>query len=191
MPPPLSLPPPPLADRPAPRRWPGYVALAVVVCGLTLLLGSGLRVVAHIQAAESRSEAGSRIKAVLTAQQEAWNRGDLDGFMAGYWSDERLTFASGDTVTRGWQATMDRYRKRYQADGKEMGTLTFSDLEVELLGPATAEPTEAVVLGRWGLTFAKSADTPNGLFTLLVRWTPDGWKVAHDHTSAAEVPKKD
>lgn len=126
------------------------------------------------------------VRAVLAAQVTAWNRGDLDGFMAGYWQDEGLRFYSGGTVTAGWRATLDRYRKRYQADGKEMGTLTFSGLEVEPLGPAAA-----LARGRWGLVFAKSEEKPNGLFTLVLRKKPDGWKIVHDHTSAADPPKKD
>ena len=120
--------------------------------------------------------ADAAVRQVLDAQAAAWNRGDLDGFMAGYWQSPDLTFFSGSDRTAGWQATLDRYRKRYQADGKEMGRLTFSDLSVEMLGP-----DHALVRGRWALQLSKEA--PSGLFTLLFRQTPDGWRIIHDHTS--------
>ena len=68
------------------------------------------------------------VRAVVEAQQAAWNRGDIEGFMAGYAQEEATTFVSGDTVTRGWQTVLERYRKRYDSRAK-MGTLTFSELE--------------------------------------------------------------
>ena len=120
------------------------------------------------------------IRAVLTAQEAAWNRGDLDGFMKGYWKSDQLRFYSGGTVTSGWQATLDRYRKRYQAEGKEMGKLTFTDLEVEVLGPDAA-----MARGWWKLKLAK--ENPEGLFTLILKKYPAAWKIVHDHTSAAET----
>ena len=122
------------------------------------------------------------IRAVLAAQDEAWNRGDLEGFMKTYWKSDRLRFYSAGTVTSGWQATLDRYRKRYQAEGKEMGKLTFADLEVEVLGPDAA-----MARGRWKLKLTK--ENPEGLFTLILRKLPDGWKIVHDHTSAAETKR--
>ncbi len=144
-------------------------------CLLLLLGGYSLAVAAKPPKTEDE------IRAVLTAQQDAWNKGDLDGFMAGYWESEGLRFASGDTVTTGFKATKERYHKRYKADGKEMGKLTFSDVTVELV---TAE--YAVVRGKWALKFEKSADEPHGLYTLTVKKFPDGWKITTDHTSAAE-----
>ena len=126
------------------------------------------------------------IRAVLDAQAVAWNKGDLDGFMTGYWNDEKLTFISGGGIAQGWKATKARYEKRYKADGKEMGKLTFSELKVESLSPTTA-----LVLGRFELAFEKEKDdkkkTARGRFTLIVKKFPDGWKVVHDHTSAEEM----
>ena len=115
----------------------------------------------------------------------AWNAGDLDRFMRTYWNSPDLRFYSGGTVTSGWQATLDRYRKRYQADGKEMGTLTFRDLEVERLGPDAA-----FARGKWALAFAKSDDKPSGLYTLVLRKQAGGWAIVHAPTSAADPPKK-
>ena len=125
------------------------------------------------------------IRAVLDAQVVAWNKGDLDGFMAGYWNDEKLTFISGGGITFGWKGTKARYEKRYKADGKEMGKLVFSELHVETLGRDTA-----MLRGKFGLTFEKETDekkrTASGRFTLILRKKADGWKIVHDHTSADE-----
>jgi beta-aspartyl-peptidase (threonine type) len=117
------------------------------------------------------------VQQVLDDQVAAWNKGDLEGFMAGYWKSDDLTFFSGNDVTRGWKATLERYRKRYQADGKEMGKLTFSELKIEMLGEESA-----LVRGRWKVVTSK--ETLQGLFTVIFKKTSDGWKIVHDHTSA-------
>jgi beta-aspartyl-peptidase (threonine type) len=134
--------------------------------------------------AEEPAEAKKAIQAVLDAQQAAWNKGDLEGFMAGYWKSEKLTFYSGKDVKQGWQATFDRYKARYQAPGSEMGKLTFSDESIDVVGAETA-----IVRGRWKLD--RKADTLEGLYTLLMRKFPEGWRIVHDHTSGTDpVPKK-
>src|SRR3954465_7209688 len=97
-----------------------------------------------------RADDSADIKKVLDDQQAAWNKGDLDGFMKGYWKSKELTFASGKDMTRGWQETLDRYKKRYQADGKEMGKLAFTDVQVQVLAPGVA-----LVTGKWELTLSK------------------------------------
>ena len=117
------------------------------------------------------------IRKVLDDQVAAWNKGDLEGFMAGYWKSDELTFFSGKEVTKGWNATLERYKKRYQSEGKEMGKLTFSELSIDVLGPEAA-----VVRGRWKVVTSK--ETLQGLFTLIFKKTADGWKIVHDHTSA-------
>jgi uncharacterized protein (TIGR02246 family) len=122
----------------------------------------------------------SAVEQVLHQQQDAWNRHDLAGFMAGYWNSPDLTFFSGAKQTSGWQATLERYQKTYQSEGHEMGKLEFSDLNVKALGPDAA-----FVRGAWHLTMS-DGKTPHGLFTLVFRKFPDGWKIVHDHTSAAE-----
>ena len=122
----------------------------------------------------------SAIEQVLHLQVEAWNRRNLDGFMAGYWNSPELTFYSGAKVTSGWQSTLERYRKTYQSEGKEMGKLDFSDLRIEALGPEAA-----LVRGAWHHAMS-DGKTPHGLFTLIFQKFPDGWKIVHDHTSAAE-----
>ena len=122
----------------------------------------------------------AQIRAVLSAQQEAWNHGDIDGFMNGYARAETTDFVSGDEVTRGWQTVRDRYFKKY-GNRAEMGTLAFSDLQIEQLGPDSA-----IALGRWELK--RAHDNPHGRFTLIFRHTPDGWRIVYDHTSAAPPP---
>jgi beta-aspartyl-peptidase (threonine type) len=124
------------------------------------------------------SETEKAVRAVLDAQVAAWNKGDLEGFMQGYWRSPKLSFTSGGKVTRGWDETLANYKKRYQSEGKEMGKLTFSDLEVEPLAPDVV-----LVRGRFGLVLAHSKDRPTGVFTLVVRKLPEGWRIIHDHTS--------
>jgi beta-aspartyl-peptidase (threonine type) len=124
------------------------------------------------------------VRAVLDAQVAAWNKGDLDGFMAGYWNDPKLTFISGGTLTRGWEPTRERYVKRYQAEGKDkMGKLSFDELVVEGFGADAA-----MVRGKFVLVRGDQTDW--GRFTLLARKFPDGWKIVHDHTSVPDKPEK-
>ena len=126
---------------------------------------------------EQTANALNQIRSVLQAQQEAWNRGDIDGFMNGYARSASTVFISEDTIRRGWQTVRDRYRKKYSSRTK-MGTLTFSDLEITLLSSDSA-----VTSGRWKLKRAN--DQPHGRFTLILRRLPEGWRIVHDHTSAA------
>lgn len=132
------------------------------------------------QKPSSPQPADVEIRKVLDQQVAAWNRHDLEGFMSGYWHSPELTFFSGGTETEGWQPTLERYRKRYQANGAAMGELQFSELEVVQLGPEAA-----LVRGRWHLTMPDGKQ-PHGLFTLVFRNFPEGWRITHDHTSAAE-----
>ena len=117
------------------------------------------------------------VRAVLDAQMEAWNRGDIEGYMAGYWRSEKTVFISGDNLTRGWQTVLDHYQKSYDSREK-MGTLFFSDLEIRPIGS-----NAGVALGRWHLQRAK--DQPHGRFTLIFKKTKQGWRIVHDHTSSA------
>jgi uncharacterized protein (TIGR02246 family) len=120
------------------------------------------------------------VRAVLDAQVEAWNRGDLEGFMVGYWRSPELVFCSGASVTKGWDATLARYRQRYQAEGHEMGRLRFDAIEVLPLGPGAA-----FARGAWRLQLSDGKQ-PNGLFTLVLRRLDGAWRIVHDHTSSAE-----
>jgi ketosteroid isomerase-like protein len=146
-----------------------------IVSGLALLLP--LPTVAARAYPEGAADDKAAIRQVLDAQVAAWNRGDLKGFMAGYWNSPELSFSSGKDKTRGWEATYERYRKRYQSEGREMGQLSFNELEIELLGPGSA-----YVRGRWKLITSK--EPLGGLFTLIFKKLPEGWRIVHDHTSS-------
>ncbi len=115
------------------------------------------------------------IRRVMDKQVAAWNRGDIDGFMQGYWRSPLMTFVSGDTVRRGWQETLDNYKRSYNTREK-MGVLTFSELEIEIFST-----TSAKVLGRWKV--AHEPKDNQGRFTLIFRKFKAGWKIVHDHTS--------
>jgi beta-aspartyl-peptidase (threonine type) len=119
----------------------------------------------------------SAIRAVLTAQQEAWNRGDIDAFLKGYWHSPDLTFSGSNGIFRGWDAVMARYKKNYPGRSA-MGTLDFSNLEFRFLGTDAA-----LVLGHWHLKREK--DEIGGVFTLVFQRLPEGWRIIHDHTSAS------
>ena len=118
------------------------------------------------------------ILAVMHAQQEAWNAGNVEAFMEGYHRRPDVVFTSGGKIRRGWQETLTAYRTRYVEGDAEMGTLSFSDLEVQPLGPEAA-----VVLGHWALS-----DTPQaggGVFTLVFTEAEGQWGILHDHSSSA------
>jgi ketosteroid isomerase-like protein len=116
------------------------------------------------------------VRAVLQSQVDAWNHHNLEQFMAGYWKSPDLTFVSGTTQTQGWEPTLQRYRRTYQAEGRAMGTLSFSDLSVEPLGTDFA-----LVRGKFQLVMPDGKE-PHGVFTLVFRKFPEGWRIIHDHT---------
>ena len=128
-------------------------------------------------AQEDPNQKADAIRKVLNAQVASWNKGDIEGFMDGYWKSPNLEFYSGATVTKGWDATLERYKKNYQSEGKEMGHLDFSELAIH-----TNPSDVAWVTGRWHLKMKDGSDR-GGLFTLICRKEKDGWKIVHDHTS--------
>lgn len=125
-------------------------------------------------------ETGDDISAVLAAQAEAWNAGDIPGFMDGYWRSDEMRFASGGAVTYGWAETLDSYQRRYDTPDK-MGELSFSDLDIKVLSK-----NYALAFGRWDLKLT-GLDS-GGLFTLLFEKMPGGWRIVADHTSADDAP---
>lgn len=115
------------------------------------------------------------VKSILRAQQEAWNRADLEAFMEHYWKSDELTFSSGGKTTRGWTDTLARYRERYPGPEK-MGRLKLSGLEISSLGDSAA-----LVLGEWSVE--RDSEPVSGNFSLVVRKLDDRWLIIHDHTS--------
>jgi beta-aspartyl-peptidase (threonine type) len=143
-------------------------------------LGPALAALLLATPAGASPPAPAAVRMVLDAQVEAWNRGDLEGFMETYWRSPDLVFCSGATVTKGWDATLARYRQRYQSEGREMGRLRFDAVEVVPLGEDAA-----LARGAWRLA-TKDGKEPHGLFTLILRRMGGAWRIVHDHTSSAE-----
>ena len=152
------------------------VVLPLIVAAIAVVPGM------YSGAEETRQKDRSQIETVLRDQQAAWNRGDIDAFLKGYWNSPELTFSGSDGVQRGWDGVLARYKKNYP-DRAAMGTLDFSALEFRFLGPDAA-----LVLGRWRLTRPPSNDA-GGEFSLVFQRFPEGWKIIHDHTSA-DRPRK-
>jgi ketosteroid isomerase-like protein len=144
----------------------------IILMGLTTTL---------VRGRDDRGEPVGAVRAVLDRQVADWNKGDLDGFLGGYWNSPKVVFQSGGQRSDGWEAMRDRYRRRYQAEGRAMGRLEFSGLDIEPLGPESV-----LARGRWRLTMPDGTK-PGGLFTVIFRKLPEGWKIVHDHTSAEET----
>lgn len=123
-----------------------------------------------------RDDWRAEVEAVLHAQVAAWNRGDVAGYMEGYWKSDSLLFTSGGRVRRGWKETYEKYAASYDTREK-MGTLSFSNLEFHLTAPGAAW-----VFGRWELE--RPGDRPGGVFSVILKKFPAGWRVVHDHTSS-------
>ena len=138
----------------------------------SLFLASCMHVAPQLD--EAAEEAA--IIATLKAQDAAWNRGDIEAFMADYVPDETLRFASGNSVEYGWQPTLERYQRRYP-NRAAMGKLSITDVEVDLI-----DANDALVFARWQLE--READRPNGLFTLHMVKRDGRWLIQSDHTSS-------
>jgi ketosteroid isomerase-like protein len=155
--------------------------LSRCVAGASLLFGLvliGLSAGCRTAVPASSSNASAEIRSVLEQQARDWNDGSIERFMRGYARADATRFASGGDVVRGWQTVFDRYVRKY-GDRASMGTLTFSDMEITVLSGDAA-----MVFGHWRLQREK--DEPSGLFTLVFRKLPEGWRIIHDHTSAPE-----
>src|SRR5207244_2702314 len=164
-----ATPKPARVTRALPRTVRFSRAIEIIFSILTLLAISA--------AAQQTETAVAQIQSVLQAQQDSWNRGDVDGFMNGYARSASTVFTSEDTIRRGWQTVRDHYRQKH-SNREKMGTMAFSDLEITLLSSDSA-----VASGRWRLKRAN--DQPHGRFTLILKRLPEGWRIVHDHTSAA------
>ena len=146
---------------------------------LAVLLGLAGTRPAAAQATPPTDPAAARraIVQVLTTQTAAWNRGDLPGFMAGYWKSDSLVFIGRKGPTYGWQPTLANYQKSYP-DAAAMGQLDFSGLRVSLLTPGAAQ-----VVGRWHLARPAALGDLQGYFLLVLRQVDGRWVVVADHTN--------
>lgn len=120
------------------------------------------------------------IRTVLNAQQAAWNRGNVPMFLEGYWNSPELTFSGSEGIVRGYDGLLERYQRSYP-DQQRMGELEFSGLEIRMLGRDSA-----LVLGHWHLR--RRIGDVEGVFTLVFRRFPVGWRIIHDHTSIQRAP---
>jgi len=143
---------------------------------LILLVGIIAALAVSSVGQDAEDVARTAIRKMIEQQQAAWNRKDLEAFMSGYWNSPDLTFFSGAREAKGWQAALDRYKKAYQGAGHEMGRLEFANLRIETLCPDAA-----FVRGEFRLTMS-DGKKPQGLFTLILRKFPEGWKIVHDHS---------
>ena len=125
----------------------------------------------------------SSIHAELDMQAEAWNRADVEAFMKTY-EDSPETLFIGKTVRKGYQPILERYKKAYSTK-EQMGKLTFSDVDVRLLPAACGKAELALVTGKFHLerTAKGEATLDDGIFSLVWRKGPKGWKIILDHTS--------
>ena len=153
------------------RLMTGQIEVLLIFCGL----GQGRM---FGKPAEAHDADRVAIEKILMAQQAAWNRGDLDAFVVGYWQSPELTFSGSSGVSRGWDGVLERYKKNYP-NRAAMGVLDFSELEFRFLGPDAA-----LVLGKWHLN--RDMGGIGGVFTLVWQKFPEGWKIIHDHTSTVE-----
>jgi len=120
------------------------------------------------------TEIKKEIQNIINQQEKAWNEGSIDGFMEYYWKSNEFTFQSGNNRIHGWDSLLDRYKKNYS--GENQGKLDFSDIEINVL-----TDVYTYVLGRWKVTLTDT--TNHGLFTLIFKQLPEGWRIINDHTS--------
>ncbi|MFC6269094.1 YybH family protein [Frigoriflavimonas asaccharolytica] len=111
---------------------------------------------------------------VMANQQIAWNAGNLDQFMQGYWNSEEMMFIGKSGPNYGWQKTLDNYKKSYPTKEK-MGTLSFTDQKIKMLGKDYAQ-----VFGKWHLQ--RTEGDLGGIYTLIFQKFKNGWKIISDHT---------
>lgn len=114
------------------------------------------------------------VRAVIDRQETAWNNHDIEGFMTEYWNSDSMSFQSGNQRLYGWDALLQRYKTKYA--GEKMGRLTFSDIEIVVLNEDFV-----YALGRWKVETEE--ETNDGVYTILFKRFPDGWKIIHDHSS--------
>jgi uncharacterized protein (TIGR02246 family) len=147
------------------------------LCGM--VVGSALLLPLTVSANDRVAYPKGDIQAVLDRQIGAWNRGDVEGFMAGYWQSPDLVYVANNKIVRGWQSLLDYYHQAFNAPGgKEMGVLELAEVEIVVLGNDAA-----LVWGRYRVT-TKDGKTRGGLYTLIMRKLPEGWLTVHDRTSS-------
>jgi len=121
-----------------------------------------------------RNKDEEQIKTMLQAQVSEWNKGNIKGYMKGYWEHDSLIFVGKNGPVYGFNATLARYQKAYP-DAKAMGTLTSTILSMKKLSNKYY-----LIVGRWNLD--REAGNLNGVYTLLLK-KMDTWVIVYDHSS--------
>jgi len=116
-----------------------------------------------------------QIRKLLSDQSAAWNRGDIETFMKGYWENDSLMFIGKSGVTYGWNKTLSNYKRGYP-DTASMGKLTFTLIRLQNLSPEYY-----FVIGKWHLQ--RTIGNLEGHFTLLFRKIKGQWMIIADHSS--------
>ena|SRR5215469_4506522 len=157
--------------------------LAVLVFSIFLALTSSVVYSQSGSPGAHSSADESAIREVLAAQAAAWNRGDVDDFMKAYEDSPETTFV-GKTVNKGYRPIVQRYKDGYKTQA-QMGTLTYSDVDVRMLPGACGKAEIALVTGKFHLQRSEkgTASKDEGIFSLVWRKNKDGWKIVLDHTS--------
>lgn len=140
---------------------------------LTLLILLALPLIGQTQTKDIEA-----VKRILIQQSVDWNKGDIDAFMEYYWKSEDLQFIGSGGVIKGWQATLERYKRTYP-DRDAMGQLTFDILEVHQL-------SRKVIMLTGKYTLERKNDRPTGYFLLMWKKMKGKWLIVADHTSASQ-----
>ena len=125
--------------------------------------------------ASAQSKDETAIRQLLEEQTNAWNRGDVEGFMNGYWQNDSLMFIGKSGITYGWNNTLNNYKKGYP-DTAAMGKLVFTLISIKNLSPEYFH-----VVGKWHLQ--RTIGNVEGHFTLLFKKIKDRWLIIADHSS--------
>jgi len=149
----------------------------------SILLALGSLLLSCQVLAQARNADEATIRAAIEAQAAAWNRADIPAFMESYERSPDNTFI-GANIGKGFERILERYQKNY-SNKEQMGTLTFHDIEVRMLPGSCGKAEFAVVTGRFHLerTQRGEATKDDGIFSLVWRKGPQGWKIVLDHTS--------
>jgi uncharacterized protein (TIGR02246 family) len=149
--------------------------IALIGACLLLLAQFGFAQSAVPPSSATAPSAETAIRQLMADQTAAWNKGNIDEFMKGYWNNDSLMFIGHSGITYGYQQTLDGYKKTY-SNADQMGKLFFTLLKVKRLSP-----DYYFVIGKW-LLKRKTGDI-GGIYTLLFRKIDGQWRIVCDHTS--------
>jgi len=156
--------------------------LKLKVLSILIALSAASTILGQEATVKPRPQADAQaITNLLNKQVADWNRGDIPAFMGGYWQSKYTEFEGESGIYQGWDDVLKRYQKSYP-NRAAMGHLTFSGLEIHLLCTDSA-----YVIGKYRLD--RENDTPRGVFTLIFKKLPEGWRIVNDHTTAFRASK--